>query len=102
MSKQPKNIGSLLARAIGRPEIIRKGHALGAMQSWEEIVGKVVSGRSSPEKFEAGLLTVKVVGAVWAQELRMKKEIILEKLNEKAGEKVFADIRFVVCARLEE
>ncbi len=55
--------------------------------------------RSHPDRFGRGTLWVAVEGSAWAQELRMIKDKILERLDEAAGEQgLFTDVRFGVRA----
>lgn len=63
---------------------------------WEECVGSQLASKSAPEKFENGTLWVAVAAPVWVQELRMRKNQILERLNEWADEELFVDVRFGV------
>ena len=63
---------------------------------WEEAVGAHLAAKSSPEKFEHGVLTVVVASAPWAQELRLRKTELLQRLNETAGRELFTDLRFSV------
>ncbi len=56
-----------------------------------------MASRSRPERYEKGTVWVAVSGSAWAQELRMAKDTILERLDECAGEKgLFVDVRFGV------
>ena len=67
------------------------------LKEWPAIVGKAMAERSHPDRWERGTVWVAVEGSAWAQELRMIKDIILERLKEKAGESgLFLDVRFGV------
>jgi len=87
---------SLIAGAIGRPEVLKRLSAHRVTVRWDECVGAQLGSKSAPEKFESGTLWVAVAGPSWAQELRMRKRQILERLNEWAGEALFTDVRFGV------
>jgi predicted nucleic acid-binding Zn ribbon protein len=87
---------SLLAKALGRREIFERLEARQVAKRWEEAVGSQLASKSSPEKFEHGVLTVAVSSAPWAQELRLRKKELLARLNETAGRELFQDLKFSV------
>jgi hypothetical protein len=90
-------INSIVSKAVDRPEVIRSALALRAIKNWNEIVGESMAEKSWPDKFDGHVLWVACTGSAWAQELRMKKESILVKLNEFCDQdKLFSDVRFGV------
>jgi len=87
----------MLKEAIGREEVLRAARAQTALRNWHQIVGPLLSERSRPDRFDHGTVWVAVEGSAWAQELRMIKPLILERLCNAAGEQgLFADLRFGV------
>ena len=67
------------------------------LREWATIVGPGMAARSHPERWDRGTVWVAVEGSAWAQELRMIKDVILSRLEQKAGESgLFLDIRFGV------
>ncbi len=70
--------------------------AFSVLADWEEIVGKEVASRTRPVAFSRGRLKLAVRDPVWASALRFEAERILSRLNERAGERLFREIRFVV------
>lgn len=87
----------MLGQAVGREEVLRMARAQAALRSWSEIVGPAMATRSHPERWERGTVWVAVEGSAWAQELRMIKDVILQRLEQKAGETgLFIDVRFGV------
>jgi predicted nucleic acid-binding Zn ribbon protein len=92
-----KKIGRLLPEALGRDEVLRAARAAALMRRWSEVVGTELASRSQPDRYERGILWVAVSGSAWAQELRMIKPHILNKLDEIGGEKsLITDVRFGV------
>jgi hypothetical protein len=60
-------------------------------------VGPLLAERSWPDRFSKGTVWVAVQGSAWAQELRMMKDVILERLAKRAGDDgLFKDVRFGV------
>lgn len=92
-----RKIGKLLKESIGRDEVLRAARANLVLKSWAQIVGSTLAQKSSPDRFDHGTVWVSVTGSAWAQELRMIKAAILQRLNGKAGEEgLFTDLRFGV------
>ena len=66
----------------------------GVINSWEEIVGKAISSRTSNMYIKDHVLFVHLNSSVVRNELVMLRQAIMEKLNEKAGTEVIKDIVF--------
>lgn len=87
----------MLGQAIGREEVLRAARAQRVLREWDHIVGPSLAGRSHPDRFERGTVWVAVEGSAWAQELRMVKDVLLDRLEQRCGESgLFLDIRFGV------
>lgn len=65
---------------------------VGVINSWEEIVGKAISSRTSKIYIKDHILFVHLNSSVVRNELLMFREALKEKLNEKAGSEVIKDI----------
>lgn len=92
-----KPLKSILGPAIQSEEILRAARAQLVLRDWPIIVGVDMAGRSHPERYDRGTVWVAVEGSAWAQELRMIKDRILRRLEERAGESgLFHDVRFGV------
>ena len=89
-----RKIDGLIGAALGRPEVLRAARAQQAMKHWSEVVGGGLADKSTPDRYEKGTLWVVASGSAWAQEIRLRKEDIITRLNDRAGEKgLFEDIR---------
>ncbi len=92
-----KKIQAIIPEAVGRDEVVRTARAQRALRRWPEVVGSELAKRSNPERYERGTVWVAVTGSAWAQELRMIKDRILDRLREVSGERdMFKDVRFGV------
>jgi predicted nucleic acid-binding Zn ribbon protein len=60
--------------------------------SWEEVVGRAISSRTSKVYIKEHILYVHLNSSVARNELLMLKEALREKLNERAGKEVIKDI----------
>lgn len=65
---------------------------VGVINSWEEVVGKAISSRTSKIYIKDHILYVHLNSSVVRSELLMLREALKEKLNEKAGSEVVKDI----------
>jgi predicted nucleic acid-binding Zn ribbon protein len=65
---------------------------VGVINSWEEIVGKAISSRTTKIYIKEHILYVHLNSSVVRNELLMLRETLKEKLNEKAGSEVIKDI----------
>lgn len=62
------------------------------ISSWEEMVGKAISSKTRKVYIREGILYVHLSSSVVRNELLMLREVLKEKLNEKAGSEVIKDI----------
>lgn len=69
------------------------------VEYWPEIVGPVLAPRSTVKNFEAGRLTIEVVGASATQELLMMKSVLLQAFAERSGPGLVKEIQFVPSAK---
>lgn len=65
---------------------------VGVINSWEEIVGKAISTRTSNIYIKDHVLYVYLNSSVVRNELLMLRQILKEKINQKAGSEVIKDI----------
>jgi predicted nucleic acid-binding Zn ribbon protein len=77
--------------AIGLNEKLDETSLIG---SWEEIVGRAISIRTSKIYIKNHILFVHLSSSVVRNELQMLKESLKNKLNEKAGKPLIKDIVF--------
>ncbi len=95
-SRQPRAIADVLqsVAAYHRFESKLKSHAL--FSSWEEIVGPEIAKAAIPEKItRRSILVLRVIDPVWAQELALQKEAILNKIAERGIGAPINDLQFV-------
>lgn len=65
---------------------------VGVINSWEEIVGKAISSRTTKIYIKDQILYVHLKSSVVRNELLMLREVLREKLNQKAGAEVVKEI----------
>jgi predicted nucleic acid-binding Zn ribbon protein len=71
---------------------------LAAVQAaWSAALGERLAEVATPVSERAGTLTVECVDAVWAQELDLMQEQLLQRLREELGERAPEALRFRVA-----
>ena len=66
-----------------------------AIEVWEEVVGKKIAENTEAVSVEHGVLFIRAGSPSWSQELQLKKKQILLKVNNKIGNKIITDLRFI-------
>ena len=70
---------------------------LAAIQAaWSNAVGEQLAAQAIPVSEREGAVTVECADAVWAQELDLMQETLLERLREQLGEQAPRSLRFRV------
>jgi len=70
---------------------------LAAIQTaWANAVGEQLSSQAVPVSERDGTLVIECADAVWAQELDLMQETLLERLREQVGEQAPEALRFRV------
>lgn len=64
------------------------------LDSWDDIVGKAISSRTSKIYISDGILYVNLKSSIVRNELMMIKEPLRARINERSGEEVIKDIVF--------
>ena len=71
---------------------------LAAVQAaWEEALGERLAAVATPLSERAGTLTVECTDGVWAQELDLMQDQLLERLREVLGERAPQVLKFRVA-----
>jgi predicted nucleic acid-binding Zn ribbon protein len=90
--RPPQVVGDALQHVLQRIDPERR---LAIFRIWAAEVGDAVAKRASPVGFRDGILSVRVSGAAWMQELQFAKEDIRARLNRRLGVDVVRDVYFV-------
>ena len=88
-----QDLSTALKKALKKSGIDRAVRQNKALFVWENVVGKTVAKNCSAEEVNHGTIVVKASTPVWRNELALKKKEIIEKLNNKLGEKLINDMR---------
>lgn len=94
--KQPRKIGAPLERLTAE---LSPATPLASVQAvWRNAVGDQIADSCVPEGEKEGVLTVVCETSVWAQQLSMMQEDLLNKLADQisTAEDIPRELRFVV------
>jgi predicted nucleic acid-binding Zn ribbon protein len=91
----PGRVADALRQVVQRIDPDRRLAAYRVWTFWTDEVGPAVAARAEPAAFRDGILSVRVSGAAWMQELQFMKEELRERLNRRLGATMIRDIYFV-------
>lgn len=94
-SKAPSEASDVIGSILKNKHITEKAKSLNFFLEWEAVVGEHFASISKPEKIHRGLLTIRVLDAVYAQELSMQKTTFIERLSEMGFSGVVSDMKFI-------
>jgi len=93
-SHKPEVIGDILDRVLKNLEIDTKIDEGKALELWPMVAGAKLAARTRAASVVRGKMTVECQSGAWAQECRMLKAKIRDKLNKELGREVVKDIVF--------
>ncbi len=67
-----------------------------AQAAWATAVGEQLAAKATPVSERDGTLTIECADAVWAQELDLMQESLLERLRGELGDQAPQELRFRV------
>jgi predicted nucleic acid-binding Zn ribbon protein len=94
--RSPRPAAAALRAALDRSA--PKTRLAAVQAAWAETVGERVAAVAEPVSERAGKVTVRCLDPVWAQELELMQEQLLERLRERLGEQTPQSLRFRVEA----
>jgi predicted nucleic acid-binding Zn ribbon protein len=86
------SIGEAMQDYIREMNLGPKLKELSIIDSWENMVGKAISTRTSKIYIKDGILYVHLKSSIVRNELMMIREALKEKLNNQAGEEIIKEI----------
>ena len=95
-NRKLESSSNILDKTLKRVRLKKQSDKYSAFPLWKEIVGEQISEISFPEKISRErVLVVRVIDSVWAQELSLQKETIVDKIHKTNTGASIEDIRFV-------
>jgi predicted nucleic acid-binding Zn ribbon protein len=93
-SSRTKSLGDAIEELVAQLGIKKKLHEQDAFVVWGQAVGERIAKVATPTRMVRGTLIVSVRTGAWRNELSMRKQEIVQKLNELLGEEMVKDIKF--------
>jgi predicted nucleic acid-binding Zn ribbon protein len=87
-------LGVLIASLMKERGLDKQMQALSAVEIWAEIVGESAARSTRAISCEQGTLVIEVRRSVWRTELQLRKQELVEKLNQRIGTPSVCDIVF--------
>ena len=72
----------------------KKYNELEVLGQWEEMMGKAVAMRTTKLHIENRVLFIELNSSVMREELQYGKEVIIQRVNQTAGQKIIDDVFF--------
>jgi predicted nucleic acid-binding Zn ribbon protein len=93
--RAPRQAGE--AFRVARDRVAPKTGLAAVQAAWSAALGERLAEVATPVSERAGTLTVECVDGVWAQELDLMQEQLLQRLREELGERAPEALRFRVA-----
>lgn len=93
MSTNFFNIADLLKGGLERVGVKTAVKERAALDLWDEVVGPKTASVTRAERIRDGIIYITCRDSMWSQQLHFLRPLILEKLNERLGEKLVKEIR---------
>ena len=93
-SRAPEQVTTILERVLSSLNLGIKVKQYRIWDVWNSVVGEAIARQAQPQQMRGMVLWVTVSSSTWMQQLEFMKRQIVERINERIGEKVISDIRF--------
>lgn len=90
----PEKIDSILEKVLSKLNLGIKVKQYQIWEVWDSVVGEPIARQAQPHQIKNMILWINVSSSTWMQQLEFMKQQIIDRLNERIGEKVIKDIRF--------
>jgi predicted nucleic acid-binding Zn ribbon protein len=89
---------AILKKVLKRYGLSNRVDEYAFVAKWHEIVGVEVAKRAKPERVSNGILFIRVTDSIWAQELSLRSEKIISRVNQfLTSPKTIHSLRFFVA-----
>lgn len=93
-ASRTKTLGDALDELVETLGIRKKLREQEVFQFWDKAVGERIAEVAKPTRISKGTLFVSVQSGPWRNELSMRREEIVSRLNEIVNEEIVKDIKF--------
>ena len=89
---EPKSLKRVFEELITRQGWDLKIKENNIPEVWHEIVGEIIAKVTKVKKVEKGKLYIETVSSTWRAELMLRRDLIIERINDKIGSEVIKEI----------
>lgn len=93
-NKEDQKIGEIIDKMFKAYGLSDKMKEMDIVNGWEELMGKAVANRTEKVFVSNKVLHIKLSSSVMRDELSYGKQVIIERVNQKAGEQMITDVWF--------
>tara|TARA_B100000508_G_scaffold138385_1_gene134361 strand:+ start:46851 stop:47153 length:303 start_codon:yes stop_codon:yes gene_type:complete len=93
-NKEDQKVGEIIDKMFKAYGLSDKMKEMDIVNGWEEIMGKAVSNRTEKVFISNKVLHIKLNSSVMRDELSHGKQVIIERINQYAGENIIDDVWF--------
>lgn len=93
-SKDDQKIDEVIDKLLKSYRLDGKMLEMDIINSWDELMGKGVAFRTEKITFQNKVMHLKMNSSVIRDELLAGKQVIIERVNQKAGKELITDIWF--------
>lgn len=91
-NKHDQAIGDIIDKMFKAYGLSDKMKEMEIVNGWEDLMGKAVANRTDKVFISNKVLHVKLNSSVMRDELSYGKKVIIERVNERAGEQLITDV----------
>lgn len=93
-NKGDEKIGEIIDKMFRAYGLTGKMKEMDVVNGWEEMMGKAVANRTEKLFISNKVLHIKLNSSVMRDELSYGKQVIIERINQRAGEEMVNDVWF--------
>lgn len=93
-NKSDEKVGEIIDKLFRAYGLADKMKEMDIVNAWEEMMGKAVANRTEKIFVSNKVLHIKLNSSVMRDELSYGKNVIIERVNQRAGEEMVTDIWF--------
>ena len=87
------NISNIITSYVSELNLEKKLNSYKLFNHWEEIVGKEIARNSKPKRLKDKVLLISTVNPIWASELSLMSQDIINKINSYLNEDIVCKLR---------
>ncbi len=90
---KPQTLSPVIESVIGNLGLKKRYNGWQVVNEWPKIVGSKIAEAAQANRYEDGILFIKVKNAAWRQELSMQTDSLLEAIHKSPHGKFIKQIR---------